>query len=167
MRRKGFWLLSTVTKLLRKFIPGLSHASDGLIFQVTKILEPFTVSKFIMWLYHPILHLCWWSVFFRAGMIHMYPAHMKVFWSGNFLKWIQLIFSLRLYDGFSFQTVTRLLILIQFHLLQITVFCSTLSSVYLYHDDNLKIVSVLTVRSWWSGTTFSEWAWKEEANGRL
>ncbi|XP_008235258.1 PREDICTED: mRNA-capping enzyme-like [Prunus mume] len=33
VRRKGFWLLSTVTKLLRKFIPGLSHASDGLIFQ--------------------------------------------------------------------------------------------------------------------------------------
>ncbi|KAB2600508.1 mRNA-capping enzyme-like [Pyrus ussuriensis x Pyrus communis] len=33
VRRKGFWLLSTVNKLLRKFIPGLSHASDGLIFQ--------------------------------------------------------------------------------------------------------------------------------------
>ncbi|XP_050366167.1 uncharacterized protein LOC126784719 isoform X2 [Argentina anserina] len=33
VRRKGFWILSTVTKLLRKFIPGLSHASDGLIFQ--------------------------------------------------------------------------------------------------------------------------------------
>lgn len=33
VRRKGFWLLSTVPKLLKKFIPELSHESDGLIFQ--------------------------------------------------------------------------------------------------------------------------------------
>ncbi|KAM0949321.1 putative mRNA (guanine-N(7)-)-methyltransferase [Dioscorea sansibarensis] len=33
VRRKDFWLLSTVTKLLREFIPRLSHAADGLIFQ--------------------------------------------------------------------------------------------------------------------------------------
>lgn len=33
VRRKGFWLLSTVSKLLHKFIPGLSHSSDGLVFQ--------------------------------------------------------------------------------------------------------------------------------------
>ncbi|XP_054821835.1 uncharacterized protein LOC129320405 isoform X3 [Prosopis cineraria] len=33
MRRKGFWLLSTVSKLLNKFIPQLSHPSDGLVFQ--------------------------------------------------------------------------------------------------------------------------------------
>ncbi|XP_038681823.1 mRNA-capping enzyme-like isoform X3 [Tripterygium wilfordii] len=33
VRRKGFWLLSTVNKLLRNFIPQLSHESDGLIFQ--------------------------------------------------------------------------------------------------------------------------------------
>ncbi|KAK4281148.1 hypothetical protein QN277_012673 [Acacia crassicarpa] len=33
VRRKGFWLLSTVSKLLHKFIPQLSHPSDGLVFQ--------------------------------------------------------------------------------------------------------------------------------------
>jgi mRNA-capping enzyme len=34
VRRKDFWLLSTVTKLLKEFIPSLSHDADGLIFQV-------------------------------------------------------------------------------------------------------------------------------------
>jgi mRNA-capping enzyme len=33
VRRKDFWLLSTVKKLLKEFIPALSHESDGLIFQ--------------------------------------------------------------------------------------------------------------------------------------
>ncbi|KAG2685983.1 hypothetical protein I3760_10G153300 [Carya illinoinensis] len=33
VRRKDFWLLSTVTKLLKEFIPTLSHDADGLIFQ--------------------------------------------------------------------------------------------------------------------------------------
>ncbi|KAH1241981.1 mRNA-capping enzyme [Glycine max] len=33
VRRKDFWLLSTVTKLLSEFIPKLSHDADGLIFQ--------------------------------------------------------------------------------------------------------------------------------------
>lgn len=33
MRRKDFWLLSAVTKLLNEFIPKLSHDADGLIFQ--------------------------------------------------------------------------------------------------------------------------------------
>ncbi|KAK2423787.1 mRNA-capping enzyme [Trifolium repens] len=33
VRRKDFWLLSTVTKLLNEFIPKLSHDADGLIFQ--------------------------------------------------------------------------------------------------------------------------------------
>ncbi|KAJ4778570.1 mRNA-capping enzyme [Rhynchospora pubera] len=33
VRRKDFWLLSTVTKLLKEFIPRLSHEADGLIFQ--------------------------------------------------------------------------------------------------------------------------------------
>ncbi|CAA6663422.1 unnamed protein product [Spirodela intermedia] len=33
VRRKDFWLLSTVTKLLKEFIPALSHDADGLIFQ--------------------------------------------------------------------------------------------------------------------------------------
>ncbi|KAG1363396.1 mRNA-capping enzyme [Cocos nucifera] len=33
VRRKDFWLLSTVVKLLKEFIPKLSHAADGLIFQ--------------------------------------------------------------------------------------------------------------------------------------
>ncbi|KAK1307652.1 hypothetical protein QJS10_CPA09g01274 [Acorus calamus] len=33
VRRKDFWLLSTVMKLLEVFIPRLSHAADGLIFQ--------------------------------------------------------------------------------------------------------------------------------------
>lgn len=33
---KGFWLLSTVEKLLKNTIPSLSHEADGLIFQVTK-----------------------------------------------------------------------------------------------------------------------------------
>ncbi|CAH9147760.1 unnamed protein product [Cuscuta epithymum] len=33
VRRKEFWLLSTVTKLLKGFIPKLSHAADGLVFQ--------------------------------------------------------------------------------------------------------------------------------------
>ncbi|PRQ19266.1 putative mRNA (guanine-N(7)-)-methyltransferase [Rosa chinensis] len=33
VRRKGFWLLSTVEKLLKDFIPKLSHDADGVIFQ--------------------------------------------------------------------------------------------------------------------------------------
>ncbi|XP_043713709.1 mRNA-capping enzyme-like isoform X3 [Telopea speciosissima] len=33
VRRKDFWLLSTVNKLLNEFIPRLSHEADGLIFQ--------------------------------------------------------------------------------------------------------------------------------------
>ncbi|KAG8044111.1 hypothetical protein GUJ93_ZPchr0047g2820 [Zizania palustris] len=33
VRRKNFWLLSTVMKLLKEFIPTLSHDADGLIFQ--------------------------------------------------------------------------------------------------------------------------------------
>ncbi|XP_052623183.1 uncharacterized protein LOC111886388 isoform X2 [Lactuca sativa] len=33
VRRKDFYLLSAVSKLLKQFIPRLSHASDGLIFQ--------------------------------------------------------------------------------------------------------------------------------------
>nr|KAJ0189523.1 hypothetical protein LSAT_V11C800428410 [Lactuca sativa] len=33
VRRKDFWLLSTVTKLLKEFIPRLSHDADGLVFQ--------------------------------------------------------------------------------------------------------------------------------------
>ncbi|GMY25433.1 mRNA-capping enzyme [Fagus crenata] len=33
VRRKDFWLLSTVSKVLKEFIPKLSHESDGLIFQ--------------------------------------------------------------------------------------------------------------------------------------
>ncbi|XP_047325534.1 mRNA-capping enzyme-like [Impatiens glandulifera] len=33
VRRKAFWLLSTVTKLLDGFIPKLSHDADGLVFQ--------------------------------------------------------------------------------------------------------------------------------------
>ncbi|KAL9230803.1 hypothetical protein vseg_006106 [Gypsophila vaccaria] len=33
VRRKDFWLLSTVQKLLNKVIPAISHKSDGLIFQ--------------------------------------------------------------------------------------------------------------------------------------
>ena len=36
VRRKDFFLLSTVTKLLKEFIPKLSHEADGLIFQVLK-----------------------------------------------------------------------------------------------------------------------------------
>ncbi|OIV89605.1 hypothetical protein TanjilG_15800 [Lupinus angustifolius] len=34
VRRKDFWLLSTVNKLLKEFIKRLSHEADGLIFQV-------------------------------------------------------------------------------------------------------------------------------------
>ncbi|TYJ50945.1 hypothetical protein E1A91_A01G245000v1 [Gossypium mustelinum] len=33
VRRKDFWLLSTVNKVLKEFIPKLSHEADGLIFQ--------------------------------------------------------------------------------------------------------------------------------------
>ncbi|XP_020541000.1 mRNA-capping enzyme isoform X2 [Jatropha curcas] len=33
VRRKDFWLLSTVDKVLKQFIPRLSHEADGLIFQ--------------------------------------------------------------------------------------------------------------------------------------
>lgn len=38
-----------------------------------------------------------WILTCRAGMILTYPVHMKAFLSGNFLKWIQLTFYLRLY----------------------------------------------------------------------
>lgn len=32
---------------------------------------------------------------FRVGMIHMFHAHMKAFWSGNMREWIRLTFYLR------------------------------------------------------------------------
>ncbi|KAF5953668.1 hypothetical protein HYC85_006524 [Camellia sinensis] len=38
VRRKDFWLLSTVNKLLKEFIRRLSHEADGLIFQVLEDL---------------------------------------------------------------------------------------------------------------------------------
>ncbi|XP_047980187.1 mRNA-capping enzyme isoform X3 [Salvia hispanica] len=41
VRRKDFWLLSTVTKLLKGFIPNLSHDADGLIFQNIGNIENF------------------------------------------------------------------------------------------------------------------------------
>ena len=34
IRRKGFWVLPLARDLVHNFIPGLSHDSDGLIFQV-------------------------------------------------------------------------------------------------------------------------------------
>jgi len=34
VRRKDFWLLSTVKRVLKEFIPSLCHDADGLIFQV-------------------------------------------------------------------------------------------------------------------------------------
>ncbi|RVX06139.1 hypothetical protein CK203_018719 [Vitis vinifera] len=40
VRRKDFWLLSTVTKLLKEFIPRLSHDADGLIFQMSADNHP-------------------------------------------------------------------------------------------------------------------------------
>lgn len=42
MRRKDFWLLSAVTKLLNEFIPKLSHDADGLIFQVGNEYRSFS-----------------------------------------------------------------------------------------------------------------------------
>ena len=39
IRRKNFWPLTQVRKLLDTFIPGLSHESDGLIFQVSSTLQ--------------------------------------------------------------------------------------------------------------------------------
>lgn len=42
VRRKDFWLLSTVNKLLAEFIPRLSHDADGLIFQVIDDQKQFT-----------------------------------------------------------------------------------------------------------------------------
>uniref|UniRef100_A0A803M5P2 Formin-like protein n=1 Tax=Chenopodium quinoa TaxID=63459 RepID=A0A803M5P2_CHEQI len=39
VRRKDFWLLSTVRKLLNEFIPNLSHEADGLIFQVMRSIH--------------------------------------------------------------------------------------------------------------------------------
>ena len=46
MRRKDFWLLSTVTKLLKEFIPRLSHDADGLIFQVVEDQKCEQIIKF-------------------------------------------------------------------------------------------------------------------------
>lgn len=42
-------MLSTVTKLLKEFIPKLSHEADGLIFQVLKIYVAYMnkLSKYI------------------------------------------------------------------------------------------------------------------------
>ena len=40
VRRKEFWPLTYMQKLLSSFIPNLSHESDGLIFQVSCSLCP-------------------------------------------------------------------------------------------------------------------------------
>ena len=58
MQRKDFWLLSTVNKVLKEFIPNLSHEADGLIFQV--IEEDYWIScnftlKFVLLRRHSLL----------------------------------------------------------------------------------------------------------------
>lgn len=45
VRRKDFWLLSTVNKLLKEFIPRLSHEADGLIFQVLEVYMKWYVHE--------------------------------------------------------------------------------------------------------------------------
>lgn len=58
VRRKDFFLLSTVTKLLKEFIPKLSHEADGLIFQVLK--STYTELLLVLVLYWT----CSWGVDF-------------------------------------------------------------------------------------------------------
>ncbi|KAL1549903.1 mRNA guanylyltransferase [Salvia divinorum] len=53
VRRKDFWVLSTVAKLLKGFIPNLSHNADGLIFQGWD--DPYvklTHKGLLKWKYH-------------------------------------------------------------------------------------------------------------------
>ena len=47
LRRKDFWPLPQAQKLLRDFIPNLSHESDGLIFQVATCFHPLTFSSVV------------------------------------------------------------------------------------------------------------------------
>lgn len=49
VRRKDFWLLSTVGKLLKDFIPRLSHEADGLIFQVLSDSRCFCSEEMGIW----------------------------------------------------------------------------------------------------------------------
>ena len=95
VRRKDFWLLSTVTKLLKGFIPNLSHDADGLIFQVLKRLEP--VSNFwcpflytmITWLLFHQAKILWLGL--RLIFILINDAHLLVLlehWKHwKFLMW--------------------------------------------------------------------------------
>ena len=52
MWRKDFWLISTVPKILKEFIPRLSHEADGLIFQGRDDLYiPCTRGGLLKWKY--------------------------------------------------------------------------------------------------------------------
>ena len=52
VQRKDFWLLSTVPKILKEFIPKLPHEADGLIFQGRDDLHiPCTREGLLKWKY--------------------------------------------------------------------------------------------------------------------
>ncbi|GER37973.1 mRNA capping enzyme family protein [Striga asiatica] len=72
VRRKDFWLLSTVTKLLKGFIPKLSHAADGLVFQGwDDAYVPRTHEGLLKWKY-PEMN----SVDFLFEVLHFYSFHL-------------------------------------------------------------------------------------------
>lgn len=89
----------------------------------------------------------------RVGMIHMSLAHMKVFWSGNTLRWTLLISNVRLYKYFSSSS--------EIEIVHVVVLTSSLC-----YNLSMLMMSLLTAISQWPSPSFSVWAWKEEINGR-
>ncbi|KAK7285378.1 hypothetical protein RJT34_20147 [Clitoria ternatea] len=91
VRRKGFWLLSTVSKLLHKFIPQLSHSSDGLVFQGwDDPYVPRTHEGLLKWKY-PEMNTVDFLCEVGAGdspLLFLYERGKKKFMEGNnvFLK---------------------------------------------------------------------------------
>ncbi|KAK4340978.1 hypothetical protein RND71_039479 [Anisodus tanguticus] len=70
VRRKDFWLLSTVTKLLKGFIPKLSHEADGLIFQVPKSDKSLVVNTEFLLVLLFVLD-CLPSIIFNSSILFL------------------------------------------------------------------------------------------------
>lgn len=70
VRRKDFWLLSTVNKLLTEFIPRLSHDADGLIFQV--VYQKLLTDWELLFIFETILCLVYyvWKFFVCGSFLY-------------------------------------------------------------------------------------------------
>ncbi|KAI5663666.1 hypothetical protein M9H77_22989 [Catharanthus roseus] len=85
VRRKDFWLLSTVNKLLKEFIPKLSHEADGLIFQGwDDPYVPRTHEGLLKWKYASMNSVDFlFELFDNRELLYLYERGKKKLMEGN------------------------------------------------------------------------------------